>query len=368
MSWTKEILLVNSKDFETQFQHLIESAQFSIDLSTYIFSSDEFAQKILELLKAKAQHSIRVRLLVDGVGSLTTIKLLRQSCGELLQLKVYHPLPRIFYNFSLRNLFAFRNFFRLLYLSNRRNHQKLLLIDGKTALVGSHNITHESLEWRESSILVSGKHVKTICAIFEYAWRRPRLRDLNTERATKAIRKDRYVLHNTTSPFRLRHNRTFYRRLQEAQKHIWITTPYFLPPPKILYLLMKKARAGVDVRLLLPQVSDVRISKWLAESFYNELLKCGIRIYEYKKTILHAKGFILDDWATVGSSNLNYRSLFRDLELDIVLRDSSIISKLKQQFLTDINCSNKIDPKKKARFSLLKFILVRALSLFKGSM
>ena len=130
-----------------------------------------------------------------------------------------------------------------------------------------------------------------------------------------------------------------YRELLElvrtAKKHLWITNPYFIPPYRFQIALKQAAHRGVDVRVIIPYRSDVRIVDWVGSLFHLGLLKSHVRIFRYIPTILHAKTMIIDEIALVGSSNLNRRSFRHDLEIDVVLRQSASLQQLREQFLED---------------------------------
>src|SRR3989344_6416821 len=123
--------------------------------------------------------------------------------------------------------------------------------------------------------------------------------------------------------------------IEKCQKRIWMTNAYFVPDNFLLKALVDAADTGVDVRIILPKKSDLRFMTWASATFHENLLKAGIRIFEYVPSILHAKTLIIDDWVLVGSSNMNYRSLLHDLEVDINVASLTAKKTLEQQFLTD---------------------------------
>ncbi|EKD92201.1 MAG: hypothetical protein ACD_29C00121G0001, partial [uncultured bacterium] len=132
------------------------------------------------------------------------------------------------------------------------------------------------------------------------------------------------------------------RRMRLCQQRIWITNAYFVPDNFLLKSLKEAAKNGVDVRILLPQKTNVAIVEWASSTFYYELLKAGIKIYEYLPSMLHAKSLILDDWMLIGSSNLNHRSLLHDLEADVTLFTEPAKKKVARLFLKDITQSRQL--------------------------
>jgi cardiolipin synthase len=141
---------------------------------------------------------------------------------------------------------------------------------------------------------------------------------------------------------RRRSLREFLIRLETAKRRIWLTTPYLAPTAAVLRSLGVAARNGADVRILVPRKSDVFFMPWIANAFYSPLLADGVRIYEYLPRFLHAKSVIVDDWAVVGTSNMNRRSLIHDLEVDVVLQHPNSLQDLSQEFLVDLRCSEEI--------------------------
>ncbi len=231
---------------------------------------------------------------------------------------------------------------------NTRDHRKVCLIDNHIAYVGSMNISkcHLSAEkggdnWRDTSLQIKGADLTDLCRAFDVAWDHLPI----TERVREAFR---HVRHNpTVRSNHTRHRRrilykNLLRKMLTCRHHIWITNAYFVPDNFLLKRLQEAAHAGVDVRILLPRKSDVAMMPWASTAFYFNLLKAGVRIFEYLPGILHAKTLLLDDWALIGSSNLNHRSLLHDLEVDILLSDPQSIRTLEEQFLTDLENSREI--------------------------
>ena len=126
--------------------------------------------------------------------------------------------------------------------------------------------------------------------------------------------------------------RTFCKRVAAARTRVWLTTPYFVPSHRLVRALEQAATSGADVKLLFPERSDVPVITSVAAEYYERLLPAGVSIFHYQPAILHAKTMIIDDWATVGSSNLNHRSLFHDFEVDLVLTKQSSVRETRASF------------------------------------
>ena len=151
---------------------------------------------------------------------------------------------------------------------------------------------------------------------------------------------------NFTRLLRVKQRKRLLRRIEQACDKIWITNAYFVPDKHLLEALAYASYKGVDVRILLPRTSDIFFIPWASAYFYGKLLKSGIRIFEFQNRMLHAKTFIIDDWATIGSSNLNRRSLHHDLELDYSLQLPESKLKLERDFEDDLKESEELDTNK----------------------
>jgi cardiolipin synthase A/B len=189
--------------------------------------------------------------------------------------------------------------------------------------------------WRDTGVRLNHADLRDILQAFESSWAHTPIQE----------RMRHFFRHIRTNPV-IRLNNTWYRRrilyknllrrIKKCQRRIWITNAYFVPDNFLLRRLIEVARLGVDVRILLPQESDVSFMPWASQTFYERLLRSGARVFEYTSSILHAKTLILDDWMTIGSSNLNYRSLLHDLEVDVNVRLPGSKQVLEQQFLHDL--------------------------------
>ena len=345
--WITEQVFHTGEAFFTDLCEHLLGAQTSIDLETYIFQNDALGDRIAAALGVAAKtRGVLVRVLVDGFGSPTFIRHYQQKLTLAgVQTKIYHPL-------GLKSL-------------NRRNHRKVCLIDDAMAWIGSMNVSglhldhtssrgHSTKQWRDTGARVSGHQVKLFKWAFDQAWGSARVwqmgltpRSLNRTLYQELQQKNKLLVRlNWTHRLRRHRNTELVQRIRQAQRRVWITTPYFVPPLRLLRALRARPRAGgelnIDIRILLPHKSDVFFSRWVSTLFFKILLKAGVRIFEYKPSFLHAKTLLIDDWATVGSSNMNYRSFFHDLEADVVLTQSQSILSLETQFEKDLMQSREI--------------------------
>lgn len=345
-SWDEERLYFDGDVFFAELIQAIDSARIAVELETYIFDSDAIGEKIENALERATSRGIKTRLLVDGIGSLTWINSRLERLAKTgVEIRVFHPV----------HYFPFSRTWSRLSRLNRRTHRKMCLIDDSTALVGSLNIsashsfmTRGQDSWHDTATRVSGAGVKDLKMAFEYAWRRSRLPDGSRHWieslqliATWRLR-SQLVRLNFTSRIRRRNFRAFIKKIRSARSRIYITNAYLSPSRPVISALNRAARRGVDVRILVPRKSDVFFMPWVATSYYPRFLKSGVRIYEFLPRFLHAKSVIIDDWATVGTSNLNRRSLLHDLEVDVVLSHPASIEELKNKFEENLSSAEEI--------------------------
>lgn len=345
-------------DFFNAALAAINNAKEEILLEMYIFDMDQIGEKLLQALTEARNRRVDVHLMVDGVGSLSALDSLfvRTDRGNI-DFRVYHPplfFSRLIHRKSSlgwgRWVRAFvTRAITILYYINKRNHRKVLLVDGTTALVGSFNITQNhstqimgAQAWRDSAVgLTAPREVLApLAAAFQRAWIRSR--DLDQPRWRFRRRAGRPKT-RTLGLFRLNDSlsrrwqlaRDLRQRIRRAKKRILITNAYFLPRPSFLRLLRAAARRGVFVGLVLPAKTDVWMVREAGRTMLRKLIKDGVQVLEYQPSILHAKTMVIDDWGMVGSHNLNYRSLIHDLEVDVILQNPEHIETLVSQWDTD---------------------------------
>jgi cardiolipin synthase len=337
-----EIKLYHSGDaFFAEFVARIRHAKKSITLESYIFEVDPLSDIILVELQLAVWRGCEVQLLVDGVGSFFWVDLLTKRClKEGIRFRVYHPVPSIFQWIRTPGIFA---------RTNRRNHRKVLIIDNEVALLGSFNVTRVHSEkimgtraWRDSGTLLKGEAIESLSAAFELAWNFskniPRFAldsGWAKDRMQVILRWQGLLRVNASDRIRRFLYRDLLRRIHSAKFRVYITTAYFLPKRALLKALTKAAERGVDVRVIMPGPTDLPFVKWAAQQIPYKLYQGGVRIFEYQSRILHAKYMIIDDWSSIGSFNLNHRSLLHDLEVEAVITDPEALASMAQQFHED---------------------------------
>lgn len=362
--WISEKVCADPQKFFDSACEAIQSARKTVLVEMYIFRKDALGSKVLEALRSAARRGVDVRVVVDGVGSPSwSANFQRELAREKIAARVYHPIPNllspglfpeILRRPSVRSVFSFAS--RL----NKRNHRKLIVVDNVTAFVGSCNVTDIHRRWRETAVTVTGRGVAEICGSFEVIWSRSsqasvtRPQSFRGRKLFKGLRSSSLVRVNCTHRLRQRHNAEIVARIDKARERVWITTAYFVPNPVIVAALINSAKKGCDVRLLLPGKADIGLVSCVSRMFYFGLMKFGVNIHEYQPSMLHAKTLLIDDWASVGTTNLNHRSLYHDLEVDITLTRQESIDALERQFINDLGVSHQITNERLRRRSLLE--------------
>jgi cardiolipin synthase len=353
----------------------INAARHTIDFEVYIFSDDPAGIILSNALCDAANRGVKVRVLVDGIGTPDwgnelTVKM--QKAG--IATRVYHPLPWIVRHWQLGTHapnFLVKKFIDLLSKINTRNHRKSCIIDHDIIYIGSANITTHLVSninrdniWRETSVKMTGYQTDTLQYAFEGAWGyfplKKRIRSFFHKVSVEPVVRLNYFR-------RLR--RALYKsllsKISNCKKVIWITNAYFVPDNRLLKKLKNASKKGVDVRILLPLSSDVLIESLASKTFYINLLNSGISIYEYLPNILHAKSLILDDWYLVGSSNLNFRSIRHDLEVDLNIQSKTAKEMLEKQFLVDLKNSRKLSVDDVSKQPFYEYFMGRIILIFK---
>jgi cardiolipin synthase len=333
----------------------------------YIFEIDELTDLLLTELQLAVLRGCDVKLLVDGVGTLFYLDALQKRCvHEGVHFRIYHPLPN-FLQWLARlpaELFSKTpGFFRR---ANRRNHRKTVVIDSKLALLGSFNMTRVHFEklsgpqtWRDSAVKIQGEAIESLVAAFEVAWtfaRKPPLAPTNMlflrDKIQTVLRHHELLRLNVNDRIRRHLYKDLCRRIIHAKTRVYVVTAYFLPKRAVLRALAKAAKRGVDVKIIIPGPSDVPIVKWAAYELPYKLQKEGVQLFEYQKRVLHAKYMIIDDWSSLGSFNLNHRSILHDLEVEAVMTDAESLSNITEQFTKDIQASTPLEAKDYEKSSL----------------
>ncbi|OQW46415.1 MAG: hypothetical protein A4S09_05445 [Proteobacteria bacterium SG_bin7] len=340
MNWETEKVFHDGDSFFKSVLESIDGAKNSVRLEYYIFSEGVLAYRFLRAIQNAVARGVRVDLGLDAIGTLRmSTSFFNEIVASGTKFRIYHPLPRIFFLFTSK-------FWRRLFRINQRNHRKICLVDERILFVGGMNVDDWHLievkgkeAWRDSGVCVTSKDLSILTRNLEVVWHKKK-------KETDFGEIKLPILLNDGRFRRRRLNRTFISRIKSSNRRVWITSPYFTPPARLLLALIDSGRRGVDTRLLLPSRADHFFSRPMNGLFYPMLLSSGVKIYEYTMTTLHAKTAVLDNWVLVGTSNRNHRSFFYDLEVDVILSYPDSIREMEKQFIEDLRFSKAVNLKK----------------------
>jgi cardiolipin synthase A/B len=309
----------------------IDAAAHEVHLETYIFADDSTGRLVAAALGRAAQRGVAVRVLVDGFGAREFATGLGTSlAADRVEVMTYRPEA---------GQFSFRRH-RL-----RRLHRKLAVVDGRVAFVGGINVIDDFDDGESKSarfdyaVRIEGLLVSGIHGAVRHVWRLVRWAHLGRRPRAPAALEPAPAVDGTAKAAllirdNLRHRRdienAYMQAIQGARDEILIANAYFLPGRRFRKALLEAARRGVKVRLLLQGRSDHLLLHYATLSLYDRMLSAGVRIFEYVPAELHAKVAVIDDdWATVGSSNIDPFSLLLSREANVVVRDAAFAGQLR---------------------------------------
>ena len=332
-----EILIDGEETFSAIKRELSAALRY-IHIEYFIFKDDKIGCEIADILCERAGQGVKVRMAVDGVG---TRRLGRQMLGRFksagVELKIFMPVSFPIFRSGI----------------NFRNHRKIVVVDGRVAFTGGLNVGDEYMGegplgyWRDTHALFKGDAVKALNAVFLKDWEicaGEKLSPDSDEFAHVPGEGDsplpflpvQIVESGSASPWHAI-QQMYFSMIVEARERIWITTPYLVPDEAIFCALQTAALSGVDVRILMPAKKDHFLVYWAGRYNIEELLRSGVRIWRYSKGFVHAKTMVMDEAiASVGTTNLDNRSLEINFEVQAFIYDRQISEKLAAQFLEDI--------------------------------
>ena len=337
----------------------IENAKDHINLETYIFEDDEVGRRFADLLLKKQSEGIQVNLIYDSLGCLNTPTAFFQRLrdGGILALE-YSPINPA----KAREK----------WLLTHRDHRKILVVDGSIAFTGGVNISRvyssSSLSehrerstdeaWRDTHVQIEGPAVAELQKLFLETWARQKGPELPQRDYFPTLKRERSDLIEVVGSTPGQENRITYimyvAAFTYAQNFIHLTNPYFVPDEQTLKALTDAARRGVEVKIILPGTSDENTAFYAGRSHYAHLLKSGVKLYEHRAGMLHAKTAVIDGvWSTVGSTNMDLWSFLRNDEVNAVILGRDFAGEMEAMFEKDVEDSHQIHLKqwKKRPFS-----------------
>ena len=343
----------------------LEKAESFIFMEYFIVDEGIMWDSILELLEHKVQQGVEVRFMFDDLGCLFTLPRHYEQILEEKGLKVCVFNP---FNTILSPRF------------NNRDHRKICVIDGKVGFTGGINLADEYINayekhghWKDTGILLRGEAVWSMTVQYLALWDfatgdKDTFVDYAAPRDWfRSIPHDGFVLPYTDIPLddELVGETAYLNTINRSKEYVYITTPYLIIDNETLTALSTAAKSGVDVRIITPHVPDKKVVFFLTRSYYEPLLKAGVRIYEYTPGFIHAKSMVSDDrYGIVGTINLDYRSLYLHLEDAVWMYDSSAVSDVKKDFLNTLSISQEIHLEDLGQLGWLKKIWLGLLHAF----
>jgi len=353
-------VLSKPKEIYKKMLQDIEQARKSIYLETYIYEDDEIGDKFLQALIKKAREGVKVFVLIDALGSGSTKTFMHNILGIKNTLGLSTGANKDYFKKleeaggEIRFFKEVRYVIRWFGENHERNHRKLLLIDEKISYIGSINITSGCLDWRELVLKLEGAISSHFVYSFLNHWE---LAGKITKKKIKLIlHKGFEILQDIPADNKMVTARKYTQLIRNAKKEILIETPYFVPPIRIRQALSRAVKRGVSVTLLLPCKSDLKILDIIRNRYLGRLYMKGIKIYYYLPSNLHSKLLLVDNsFFLLGSSNLDYRALIHQYEINLFGRNKKIISKLRSFFNSGLKASKPFDYREyKSRSSFTK--------------
>jgi cardiolipin synthase len=348
--------------FEEVFRAVEEGQRF-ICLDFYIFRDDETGWALAEVLARKCDGGVRVCLIYDHFGCFSTShrfwKFLRSHRVEVVP---FHP-----FQWTNLNLYF------------HRDHRKLVVIDGWVGFTGGLNVGDEYrgylrkklAGWRDTGVKVEGPIAGAMLEAFKKSWKACGGRAIEEDFPSRETGTEQNVAMLPLFSSSRKSMRTLRQLLQfsvhAAQRSIHLTMAYFIPTRKFLSVLLKAARRGVDVQIILPGQSDLRLVSYVGRTYYRTLLREGVKIFHYQPRVLHAKTMVFDrHWTIVGSANLDSRSLNYNYECGVGILDRVVAEQMEKIFTNDLADSRSITAADLARWPTHERVLGTFFSWFRS--
>ena len=352
---------------EAFFEELLvqlKNAKRFIFLEYFIIAEGLMWGEVLKLLKEKVEEGVEVRVLYDGTNELFNLSYQYPNylCGMGIRCKVFSPVYPIFSTHY-----------------NNRDHRKIVVIDGKVAFTGGINLADEYINaiekhghWKDAAIMLKGKAAWSFTLIFLQTWEICTHTDEDYEifypwkEQECPVTAKGFVQPYADSPMDEENvgEHVYLHILNNAKKYVYINTPYLIVDDSMLSALRLAAKSGVDIRIITPHRWDKWWVHMTTRSYYRELIKSGVKIYEYTNGFIHSKTFVSDDrTATVGTTNLDFRSLYLHYECGALLYEAKAVMEVKEDFLQTLEICQQVT-EKDCKTNIVVHLLQDILRLF----
>jgi len=333
--------LVGGREAFPAMLEAIRGAERYVHLETYILEDDGTGREFQRELVERARAGVAVRVVYDGLGSFgLPARYVDELRAAGVEAHVFHPVAP----------------WRARWGLNRRDHQKILVIDDTVAFCGGINIGDEykPLEqggggWHDMHARVEGPAVVDLARLFRRTWLavggaefpEPATSMPDPSSAVHTVRVE--VISNTRLQTRSRMRHAYVHAIRRASETIYLMNAYFIPDRGLRRVFAEATRRGVDVRVIVPSTSDVPAVYWASRHLYARLLRRGVRIFEWPERMMHAKTGVIDGvWSTIGSYNLDKRSFLHNLEVGLVSVDRTLGERMRAQFLHDVTICREV--------------------------
>lgn len=333
-----EVEVLSTREFAESLYKEIDTAKEHIHIQFYIIENDDFGSLLCEHLVEKARQGVEVRVIYDSVGCWKVNKEFfeRMRCAGVYVesfLKVRFPL-----------------------LTNRvnyRNHRKVVVIDGKVGFIGGCNIADRYLkgvpwgDWHDTMLLVRGMAVHGLQSSFLVDWYFASRTLVSGKRYFPVLPAGNDSLMQVVQSNPVGDVRTVMTGLVKAlymsKSYVYMQTPYFMPNSDFISALKSAAMSGVDVRLMIPECSDNKVTDYASRSYLVDIMEAGVKVYLYTAGLLHSKTFVCDDsLCSVGSVNLDFRSFYYNFEVSAFVYGRKLAAVLKDKFLDEAECCRQL--------------------------
>lgn len=324
----------------------LEAAEHFIFLEYFIVEEGYMFRQMVDILERKVKEGIDVRLIYDDMGSIMTLppKFYKKLQAKGIKCAAFNPVRPI-----------------LSVIMNNRDHRKIFVVDGKVGFTGGINLADEYINkverfgyWKDSGIRIEGEAVWSLTTMFLGMWNyivhstEDYSKFMPSVYQTEPFENDGFVQPYSDSPLDRENvsENIYLNIINRAKEYVYIFTPYLIIDNEMLTALRNAAKCGVDVRIVTPGIPDKKMVFLLTQAYYVPLVKSGVRIYQYTPGFIHAKSFVCDDEiATVGSVNLDFRSLYLHFECGVWMYRSKAVLQVKEDCLETFQCSKEITEK-----------------------
>ncbi|GAA1141563.1 phospholipase D-like domain-containing protein [Nesterenkonia lutea] len=313
----------------------IDSAQHSIFMETYIWKNDEVGQRFIDAFNAAARRGVDVWIIYDGFANLVVPSSFYRQLSDSVHVFRLPAIGRKVWKGPLRY--------------TGMNHSKVMVVDDTTGFVGGYNIgALFASEWRDTHLRETGPAAWGLRQTIARKWNEDRSAEeqipwIPPTSWNPTVRVAANLPVDLVYPIR----NMYLKAIERSQRHVWISTPYFIPDQQILRALKLAAERGVDVQVMVPKASNHVLGDWVSRGFYGQMLDSGISILLYATSMMHSKTATIDgEWSTIGTANIDRLSLSFNYESNVEIVDEGFAAEMEKVFRSDAEHCEAVDPRR----------------------